>query len=99
MKRGGESVRERDALRGALAAISSPCPYCSDNGASLWWSPDRQRYVIRVLHEPGCLALAKPIFRRDATDFLATILRLHGAAIGDYGESDLVESHWSWSWQ
>jgi hypothetical protein len=91
-----ESTRERDALRLGLLRISSPCPFCDNNGVSLSWSEDRRRYILRVWHAPGCPVLVRPVFRRDASDYLTAILMLHGVPVGDYCESDLIQSHGSW---
>ena len=99
-RRGGESVREREALRAALSALTSPCPFCDCCAAALLWSPDRLRYIVRVYHARACPTQGKrsAVFRRDATDYLVSLLRWYGAAIGDYCESDLVESHAPGCW-
>jgi hypothetical protein len=92
------SVREseRTALRGALAAISGACPFCSDSAVELLWNPVRGRHVLRVLHAPGCLALRRPSLAQDVSDYLVLVLQLWGAPVGQYLEDDFIASHSSW---
>lgn len=88
MKRGGRSAREGEALRTALAAMVSPCPFGDDCTAVITWSAEHQMHRVTVFHK--CPARVKTVLRRDCTDFLITVLRWHGALIGDYNEELVV---------
>lgn len=79
-------VRLRD-LRGDRRAAWPAC------AAGLSWPAEHHRYRITVFPRSRCPARRKSLFQRDASEYLATVLRMYGAAIGDYIEDDLIESH------
>ena len=83
---------DRDRLKAALAQIDDPCPFCGGSVAYATWSG--VRYVVKVVHPTkSCPALAPGVFQDRASEFLTSLLELHGIRAAEYCDAELISAH------
>ena len=91
MKRGGRAVKERDALRKALASIPALCPDCPTGMGRVEWAGSR--YVVAVYHFESCPVHRSAWSQRCCEDYLRAKLRLYGTALPDYDHDGELITH------
>jgi hypothetical protein len=81
-------------LRGALAQVDQPCPFCDNAVVYVKWDAERRRHRVKMVHPTAtCPALVPGAFQDRATSYLADLLQLYGVRVAEYCEDELVGWH------
>lgn len=87
MKRGGAAVRERNALRIALAQLPHLCADCHTRASRVEWNGDR--YIVVINHFRVCPCQYSARSREACADYVRRGLQSLGRPTADYND-DLV---------